>query len=63
MEQIKEEKDNEIRNITAKYETTVMKLKAKLIDKSKQIQTLRVEKVNAYLCNIWLKLYKYISQM
>ena len=52
MEQLKEEKDNEIRNITAKYETTVTKLKAKLSDGSLQIQTLRAEKVNAYLCNI-----------
>ena len=51
MQQMKKEKDNEIRNITEKYETAVMKLKTELNDGNLQIQSLRAEKVNVYLCN------------
>ena len=51
MEQMKEEKDNEIKNITEKYETTVSKLKTELNDGNLQIQSFRAEKVNVYLCN------------
>ena len=50
MQQMKKEKDNEIRNITEKYETAVMKLKTELSDGSEQIQNLIAEKVNVYLC-------------
>ena len=51
MEQTKEEKDNEFKNITEKYDTTVSKLKTELNDGSQQIQSLRAEKVKVYLCN------------
>ena len=57
---MKEEKDNEIRNITERYETAVMKLKTELRDGSKQIQILRAEKVNVYLCIILPGVYKYL---
>ena len=60
MEQMKEQKDNEIRNITEKYETAVMKLKTELSDGSKQIQNLRAEKVNVYLCITLPSVYKYL---
>ena len=60
MEQMKEEKDNEIRNITEKYETAVMKLKTELSDGSKQIQILTAEKVNVYLCITLSSVYKYL---
>ena len=42
---MKEEKDNEIKNITEKYETAVKKLGAELNDGSQQIQILMDEKV------------------
>ena len=46
IKQMKEEKDNEIKNITEKYETAVKKLSTELNDGSQQIQTLMDEKVN-----------------
>ena len=60
MKQMKEEKDNEIRNITEKYEKAVMKLKTELSDGSKQIQILRAEKVNVYLCITLPSVNKYL---
>ena len=58
MEQTIEGKDNEIRNITVKYETTINKLKADLIDGSQQIQILRAEKVNVYFEEYFTKCIK-----
>ena len=58
MEQTIEGKDNEIRNITEKYETTINKLKADLIDGSQQIQILRAEKVNVYFEEYFTKCIK-----
>ena len=51
MKQIKEEKDNEIRNITEMYGTTVNSLKTELNNGSQQVQSLKAEKVNVYLSN------------
>ena len=45
IKQMKEEKDDEIKNITEKYETAVKKLSTELNDASQQIQTLMDEKV------------------
>ena len=47
---INEEKDNEIKNITEKYETTIKKLRTELDDSSQQIQILMDEKVNLTFC-------------
>ena len=58
MEQTIEGKDNEIRNITVKYETTINKLKADLIDGSQQIQILRAGKVNVYFEEYFTKCIK-----
>ena len=54
-----EGKDNEIRNITEKYETTINKLKADLIDGSQRIQILRTENVNVYFVDYFTKCIKY----
>ena len=53
MKQIKEEKDNEIRNITGMYETTVNSLKTEVNNGCQQIQSLKAEKVNVYLSNTY----------
>ena len=46
MEQMTKDKDNQIKNITEKYETTVSKLKTEVGDGGQQIQIIRAEKVN-----------------
>ena len=52
MEQIKEEKDNDVKNNnTQKYETTVSKLDTDINDGNLPVQGLSAEKVNVYLCS------------
>ena len=48
MEQIKEEKDNEVKIVTEKYEAIVRKLKVEVNDGNLQIQNFMAEKVNGY---------------
>ena len=58
MEQMKEEKDNEIMNITEKYQTKIRTLKTELNDGSQQIESLRAEKVNVYFEDYFTKWIK-----
>ena len=58
MKQIKEEKDNKIRNITEKYETTTRTLRTELKDSSQQIESLKAQKVNIGLCVISIECIK-----
>ena len=47
---MKEERDNDIQDITEMYETKVRTLKTELDDGSQQLQTLMDEKVNLSSC-------------
>ena len=50
IEERKEEKDNEFKNGREGYETTLRTLETELTDGNQQIQSLKEEKVNVYLC-------------
>ena len=60
MAQVKE-KENEIENITGKYETTVRKLKTELDERCQEIQSLRAEKVKFYLYILLHHVYQITS--
>ena len=62
MKQIKEEKDNKIRNITEKYETTTRTLRTELKDSSQQIESLKAQKVNMGLCVIFIECIKILHK-
>ena len=56
---MKEEKHNEIMNITEKYEKKIRTLKTELNDGSQQIESLTAEKVNVYFGDYFTKCIKY----